>query len=474
MGTQSTAFIKPATEELPGGVSSFLKTLLGRCGLIALNAITGIMAARTLKPSGRGELAAMILWPVFLSQMFTFGMPSAVLYSLRRGKFLSRTLVGTGLIFALIVNIAITLFGVFLIPHWLNHYSPEVIRMAQWLMLSTPLAGISMVGRSALEARGRFGSSSIVGVCSPALTAVALLVLIMTHRLTPYSAALSYVISGVPPVLIVLNALSAELIPEWKNSIAAARDLLSYGLRSYGIDLCGTLSQYVDQALVVGILNPSAMGSYTVALSLSRTIGVVFNSVAAVLFPKTMNRDLDFSISLSLRALLGSLVVTAPAALALVFGGRLALQILYGHEYAVAQVMLEILVLEAIVSGSINVMSQIFMAIGRPGTVTVLQAIGLSLSIPLMMIMVPRWGGEGAAFALLLSAILRGGLLIFSYRRLPLHRTLPFGVRLKLETRVLVDSCSHQWRKLVGEMRTSNSAQHLRIADALPRKDGEI
>ena len=50
------------------------KALSGRVGLLVLESMTGMLCARVLKPEGRGELSAMILWPVFLCQIFTLGM----------------------------------------------------------------------------------------------------------------------------------------------------------------------------------------------------------------------------------------------------------------------------------------------------------------------------------------------------------------------------------------------------------------
>ena len=418
MNQSAVAAPTEAQTELPGGLSSVVKSLAGRCGMIALNCGTGILTARALKPVGRGELAAMILWPVFLSQAFTLGLPSSVLYALRRGRMQGRTLVGTSMLIGLILSVLTTLTGVLILPHWLNHYPAEVVRLGQWFMLTTPMTILLIIGRSALEARGKFGTSSFALLCAPLQVAFGLLLLLTFHRLTPLSAGWAYVLSGFPPIVIVLIHLRGELLPVWSEVSQAARELLSYGLRSYGIDLCGSLSQYVDQALVVGMLSPAAMGSYTVALSLSRMMNVPFTSAAAVLFPKAMNRELQSSFALSLRALVGSLAIAVPAATLVLFGGGIALRLLYGREYAVAQGLLRILVLEALISGSITVMSQIFMAIGKPGTVTTLQAAGVATSIPLIAVLVPHWGAAGAGFALLLSALLRAALLWGSFRRL--------------------------------------------------------
>ena len=51
--------------------------------IVGINAATGIITARALLPAGRGELAVMILWPVFLASAMTLGIPSALTFQLR-------------------------------------------------------------------------------------------------------------------------------------------------------------------------------------------------------------------------------------------------------------------------------------------------------------------------------------------------------------------------------------------------------
>jgi len=436
--TQVAEASEAAAPGLATGTSSTIKALVGRGGQIALNMASGILTARALKPDGRGELAAMILWPIFLSGAFTIGIPSALLYSIRLKAISARNLIGTAMLLGLILSLFTAAAGIFLLPLWLVHYSPEVVRMAQWFMITTPNSILLYIGRAALEARGRFGMSSVLTLSPPCFIVLSLLLLLPFHFLTPISAACVYVLSGILPLVLILFQLRHELIPQAQSIPGATKALLSYGVRSYGIDLCGTLSQYVDQALVLKLLSPADMGSYTVALSLSRMINIGFTSVAAVLFPKAINQDLKTSYRMSLRALVASLMLAVPAALVLLFCARLALRVLYGREYDIATGLLKILILEAILSGCITVMSQTFMAIGRPGTVTLLQSAGLATAIPLVAFLVPRYGSEGAGAALVISALIRGFLLWLSYRKLLPDPGAPIHRQMWIETRHIV------------------------------------
>jgi len=77
---------------------------------------------------------------------------------------------------------------------------------------------------------------------------------------------------------------------------------------------------------------------------------------------------------------------------------------------------LRILVAEAVLSGATFVLAQAFMALGRPGVVTMLQALGLSLSIPMMLWLIPRLGIYGAALALLTATTARFIFIYLGFR----------------------------------------------------------
>ena len=103
-------------------------------------------------------------------------------------------------------------------------------------------------------------------------------------------------------------------------------------------------------------------------------------------------------------------LVTAVCGILVCLAGPTLLRIFYGSEYVAAAGALRILVVEVVLSGATYVLAQAFMALDRPGVVTMLQATGLSLSIPLMFVLIPRLGIYGAAISLLTSTS-RGLLL---------------------------------------------------------------
>src|SRR6267154_67139 len=328
------------------------RSIGAKCLIIAIGAATGIISARALQPAGRGELAAMILWPVFLASALTFGIPSALTFQLKRNPEKHSQLMGAALLLALLAGGLAALVGTVLMQSWLAQYSPKTVLFARIFLLSTPLTSLSLVARAAFESRGDFAASNKILVWTPALTLLVLLALSASHAMTPYSAAAAYAPVVVIPLLWMRRRLWRMFEPSLESFRSSVRLLFSYGIRSYGIDLCGTMALYVDQALVVRILQPKMMGIYVVALSLSRMLNAFHTSVIMVLFPKAVSQSPDTVCEMTSRAMRMSTVLTAIVGAIIAILGPQALSLLYGAEYRRASSALRILVLEVILSGA--------------------------------------------------------------------------------------------------------------------------
>jgi O-antigen/teichoic acid export membrane protein len=198
----------------------------------------------------------------------------------------------------------------------------------------------------------------------------------------------------------------------------------------------------VDQALVVSLLSPVAMGTYAVALSASRVLNALQTSIVTVLLPSVAAKPPAEVVALTSRAVRVSTALAAIGAAAIALAGPLALRVLYGAKFVGAVPVFRILLVEVVLSGATLILVQAYMAIGRPGVVTGLQALGLGLSIPLMLLLIPRFGLVGAALALLISTCVRLTLTLAGYPRL-LRTRVP-------KLLVTVDDVLVVWRRLAG------------------------
>lgn len=393
------------------GFRAVVQSIGSKVIILALQAGTGILTARALGPAGRGELAAMILWPLFMASATTLGVPSSLIYHLRkhlRGRSGEcDRLVTTGFVMATVMGTLAAVVAALALPLWLHQYSAGVIRAAQWFLITVPLCSVTLAGRAVLEAEHDFSASNAIQILTPLATLAALVAFFGFHRLTSYTAAIAYIAASLPAFGYMLLHIRRAGIRVARVKLGVIRQLLQYGIRSYGIDLLGTLALQVDQVLVVSLLSAGAMGSYVVVLSLSRMLNVFQQSVVMVLFPKAAGHPADTVIAMTGSAVRTSGMVTAVCGVFVCLTGPTLLRLLYGAEYVGAVDAMRILVLEAILSGIVFVLAQAFMALDRPGVVTILQALGLSLSIPMMLWLIPHYGIYGAAISLLVSTTAR-------------------------------------------------------------------
>ncbi|MGL4621573.1 MAG: lipopolysaccharide biosynthesis protein, partial [Chroococcidiopsis sp.] len=390
-----------------GATAATLQTLLTKILILAANTCTGAITARILGPDGRGEQAAIALWPQFLAFSMTLGLPIALRYYLKRNPEQESEIFSATLVLGTILGIVAAIAGILFIPQWLTQYSPEVIRYAQWFMVLSPIIMLTTIYTAALEADYNFKTANQAQYLQPLTTLVILTGLAVSANLTPFTAVIAYAFPSLPIFFWLSRCVWQRFRPRLSGLRKSYQRLVSYGLRAYGIDLIGTLSVQVDQALVINLLAPEAMGKYVISLSLSRMLNLFQHSIVTVLLPKTAARPIAEVVAVTGMAVRISTALTTMAATILFIVGPMLLNLLYGTEFMGAVPVFRILVVMTVVDGSVWILAQAFMALGRPGTVTLLQTIGLGLSIPFLLLLVPRLGLQGAGWALLCSTVVR-------------------------------------------------------------------
>jgi O-antigen/teichoic acid export membrane protein len=392
---------------LTSGLVATLQTILTSAAILAINLVTGILTARYLGPSGRGEQAAMAIWPQLFAFCFSLGMVQTTIYKVKHDPTHASEFVVSALIVSAVVGTLGGAVGVAIVPHWLGNYSAETIRFAQLMMVATPLSAVYYVAAAAVQAAGRFARYNGLLLIPPLLTLIGLLVLVESDAFWPKSSTLAYVLPVVPALVCALAFLFRIYRPVFAIRRRIMKTLLSYGMRVWGIDLLVTLSRQVDRAILVGLLSPSDLGAYIVAQSMASTLSLFPNSVYAVLYPRAAARPTKEILAASGLAIRMCGITVSLAAMAVGLCAPFLLTLLYGPAFADAVAPFRILAAEAVVA-AISILSvQVFMAAGRPGVVAILQAIGLAAYVPLAMVLVPLYGLDGAAVAWLASSMLR-------------------------------------------------------------------
>ena len=397
------------------GIAAIAQTVVANVLVQAANILSGVLTARTLGPSGRGALAAIIMWPQFLAYGLTMGVPVATIYWLKKRPDLSAEITGASMTLSVALGLIAALIGAVIIPFSLHTYPPHVIHFAQIWVLVTPLALGAVTITSQVQSAGAFTNFNLFRFFSPLSVLLVIVLEKLTGHLTIFNAAVAYLLAGTPATIWIATWVWKHYRPTLANFKIATRLLLGYGVRAWGADLLGTIASQIDRILVVGLLNPQAMGLYVVAQSAAGVLAVLPNAVSPVSMPKSSGKSEEEILDLTGRAARMTAVVMVAAALPLVAFGGILLSLVYGQKFSGAYAVLPFLVVESILDGLTSVLSQAFLAAGHPGTVAFLQGTGLLTSIPLLYWLVPRYGIRGAGCALMLSTAFRFAFILANF-----------------------------------------------------------
>jgi O-antigen/teichoic acid export membrane protein len=140
---------------------------------------------------------------------------------------------------------------------------------------------------------------------------------------------------------------------------------------------------------------------------MARTLDVFPSAVAFIVLPKAASRPVEEVVALVGRGVRASTSVTLLAGVVLAILGPWALKLIYGQEFLTAVPVFRLLLAQAVLGGATWVLAQAFMASDKPGMVSIMQGIGVGLTVPLLVVLVPRYGLVGAGLAMLISTATR-------------------------------------------------------------------
>ncbi|WP_379132282.1 lipopolysaccharide biosynthesis protein [Paenibacillus sp. sgz500958] len=420
-----------------GNSSAAVKTMFVSILILLINMLTGVLTARYLGPSGRGEQTAMANWSQFLAFSLSFGIPSALIYNAKKNPEDAGILYRMALLIGLGFGVLAMIIGIVVLPYWLKSFSPEVVLFAQWSMILCPLIVVSQVNNAAFQFRGDYKKFNFLRYLIPLLTLAFIGILILTGTINPFTTALAYLVPSVPLFIWMTILLLRTYKGKMHSKYVQFKKLFTYGLGSYGNDLLGQFSYYIDQIVIAGLLRPADLGLYAVAVSLSRMVNFFSNSIIVVLFPKASELSKEEAISLTFRAFRISTTFTLLGSLVLMLVAPFVIPLLYGKDFNTALTVFRLLLLEVTISGGTIILAQAFMALGKPKFVSILQGVGLILVIPLLFLLVPKFGLMGAGIAMLSSSVLRFGFIILNIR---------FNLKVKIP-RLLINSQDIGWMK---------------------------
>lgn len=347
----------------PIGLRAYAGTF-ATCVLIqGLTVVQGIIIARLLGPVGRGEYAAVILWPSIFAAVGIFGTNVAL------ARAAARTtrhdgVIRTSILLALLTGTLASAACYLALPHLLPEASGHLLGLSRLFVAFILLNHLSQNVVAVDQGAGNFMRLNLTRMLLYPVY-VAFLVAMWVYDVRQVAWAAAGLLLANAAVVVVRLIFALKDMP-LRGPLYSLRRTLRESARFGLVGAAMPLYLHADKAILLWLLGAENLGLYVVALSASTAISSITESTATVTFTAAAQAKpgdgferiaRTFRISALLRLLFGGLLALAMP---------LLLPLVYGHEFAPAVNPARLLIVGSAFGGLANLLDQALRGQGRP------------------------------------------------------------------------------------------------------------
>ena len=392
-------------------MNNILITFGTTLGITIFNFIGGIITARLLGPVGRGELAAVILWPSILATISGLGISESLIYFSGKNKDRIPQLFSCSIIIAIVQSIIFMTIGYFLIPLFLKKYEPSVVHICQMYLVYIPLFFLTLYPTSLLQGTMKFKKFNFIRIIVIAFFVSGISLLALLGRVTVKNTVLVWITSEFMTLIICVIFLLQEKMISWQIDKMTLKDILSYGWKVHIGNISSLLNSRLDQILLSILLVPTMLGFYVIATTIAGIVSIIPQVFCFVAFPSISNQsNIQEKQKLFAKYFRFVFFLTFIVCFFILILSQWLIPIFYGKEFTDSIKPSQILSLTMFFAGCNIILESGFRALGKPLVSSKAELIGLVVSAIILPIFLIKFQIIGAAIATLITS-----LVCFSY-----------------------------------------------------------
>jgi O-antigen/teichoic acid export membrane protein len=365
-----------------------------------LQILGSLMTARILGPEGRGQLAAVQLWPSYLVAFGALGITNATAYYSGRNPEKAASTFATAWLMLMTLAVPLMVAGYWAIPFLLGRQGGSTISIARVLLFLVPIQFGGNLPFFALQGLGRFKTWNLVrlqfAVLWVLVQAVAWWARFGTVSFLAYGYLVVVAINCTTWMVAEFISVAGPYIPDFK----LVRSLLSYGLPTAAASAPQQLNLRLDQGLMAVFLPATTLGLYSVAVAVGGVGSPFLTAISQAVLPYLARRgDQSDQALTAVRLLRVSAVVAVAITLVFVILTPLALPLAFGERFRPAVPAAVILVVAGCFGGLNSICAEAFKGIGLPRPPLIAESVGAICTVVVLPALLWRYGIVGAAVA---------------------------------------------------------------------------
>jgi O-antigen/teichoic acid export membrane protein len=391
----------PSSKGSPRFVKDALRVLGGQVAMTGIGVVTGVITARWLGPHDRGLFQLLTLLPTTLSNFVKLGIPQASVYFMRRKGASASAVASNSLWFAFTMGTALALvcwvWRDWLLAKVLQSCPPNLVAPTLALI---PFALLQFYLLGVAQAQERFREYNVRQIAPQLLSLVGMFVVLVVLHLGLVGAVLTQAAIVVFMSLWLTVRVHREAPLHVRVDGPLLRGMLGFGGKSYVQTLAATLHLRIDQYLIAYLLaSPGEVAYYAIGVNLVSLLLKIPEATGTVLFPRLAASEQRDAHAATVRVCRNTLFLTALGVVVLAVAAPFGIPLLYGHRFDRAIRPMLILLPGALMMALYQILTRSFTSHAKQEINIAAAAIALCLNVGLNLVLIPRFGIEGAAIA---------------------------------------------------------------------------
>jgi O-antigen/teichoic acid export membrane protein len=360
---------------------------------------TGLLAARALGPAGRGALTAITIWPATILYAGSFGLAEATAYFTASQPERSHSVFITAQLVALGLGIVVSIAGWLLLPLILHRQDRTIQEQARIYVIFFVIPGLSSLCAAAwLQGTSQIRDLNVVRGSVHVVTALVMGMMTLAGYATVGYYAVAMLIGNLTAWMLGLRACYARRNSSFAVQRQLIRPMLSYGTKVQFGTWSSAANVRLDQLMLSALAASAPLGLYVIGLSYSGLVATVPTVAGIVMLPRLI-RDCARGVGDSTFATWHRRVLWATVCLGIFLwlAARIVLPLLFGRSLEGSVSLQSLLIPASCILGMNQFLATGFRGHGLPSVGSRGELIGLLVTVPFLVALLPRYGIYGAA-----------------------------------------------------------------------------
>lgn len=390
------------------------KVFTGQSVSFVIRFITSILVARWLGAEGKGLYASLLLVPNMMISLGELGTRQSIVYYLGRKIYPLNAIVNTALAMMFVFTIPLAILCIIVF----NSYYESLFPIAAQLIaiLTIPITLTVKVMSGVFLGLNKVGVYSKVTWIPATIELAFSYLLIYLFNFGLFGAVVSLVLGSLFTIIYGLSIIRNDVEFNLNEcSLSIAKAILTKGVLFALALFIIQLNYRVDIFLLKGMVTMDEVGKYSVGVSLAEVLWQIPSAVAVVILARTASANSDSQKHKVAQALRVSLVVMTCVALIAIMALNYLIPVIYGNSYADSVEVNRILMIGVVVFTFYKILNSRIAGQGKPQIALFLFLPCLMLKVVLNIILVPKYGINGAAWASNISYLLASVLILIAF-----------------------------------------------------------